>query len=67
MIKLLKTEYIKEVNLKEAILTKEQGDLFLENEEEFLKKYGESLVWKDAEEVHKIKNWYSIFTDSETH
>ena len=64
MIKLLKTEHIKEVNLKETDLTKEQADLFMKNEEEFLKKYGETLEWELTENVNKTKNWYTIFTES---
>lgn len=64
MIKLLRTRHITQTSRKEAVLTKEQADLFLKDEKAFMEKYGEELNWEKDNYKHDTSEWYTIYTES---
>ena len=46
------------------MLTKEQADLFLQDEKAFMEKYGEELNWEKDNYKHDTSEWYTIYTES---
>ena len=63
MIKLLKTKHISVVEYSEVTLTPEETELYLQDEEEFLKKYANSLEFKKVDGKTTETEYHRIYTD----